>query len=252
MFQAFIIILREGFEAFLIVAIILAYLHKTRKSFLVPAVYWGIGTSIFVSAGMGYLLYQGFNGPFWEGFFGLISAVFVTAFVLHMWKTAPYLKCDMENGLQQAVSEKTAASAWLGVFAFTVIMISREGMETALLMLQVQDPQMWTGILLGVAASAGMALLWVRFNSLINLKIFFQVTALFLLLFVIQILIYSFHEFTEAGILPNSEYLHSITEAYSPEGYYGKWFPLVMVGVCAVWMIAAGFRHKKQTAAGAP
>lgn len=246
MLQSFIIILREGFEAFLIVAIILAYLNKTHHYSLAPAVYWGIGASVLASACMGWLLYQGFNGPFWEGVFGLVSAVFVTVFIVHMLNTAPHLKHEMETGLHKAVTGKAASSAWLGVFTFTVFMITREGMETVLLILQVQDPQIWTGIFLGVAASAGMAYLWVRYNHFINLKVFFQVTALFLLLFVIQILIYSFHEFTEAGVLPYSEFLHSATEMFSPEGYYGKWFSLLMIGICALWILASGIAKKKK------
>jgi high-affinity iron transporter len=239
MIQAFIIVLREGFEAFLIVAIISAYLKKTAQFALLPAVYWGILASVLASAGMGFLIYDGVNGPLWEGILGLVSAVLVAGLVWHMWKTAPHLVSDMQAGLRKATIEKAGAGAWLGVFVFTVLMITREGMETALLMIQIQDPQIWTGIGLGIAAAAAMAFLWARYGHRINLKLFFQVTAVFLFLFVIQILIYSFHEFTEAGILPNSEALHIATEPYGPDGLYGKWFSLGMVAFCAVWLLAA-------------
>ena len=127
----------------------------------------------------------------------------------------------------------------MGVFIFTVLMIAREGMETALLLLQIHEPRIVAGVTLGVLAAAGMSFLWTRFSSLINLKLFFQVTAIFLLLFVGQILIYSFHEFTEAGIFPHSEALHAATEVFSPEGLYGKWFSLGMVFICAVWLCGA-------------
>jgi hypothetical protein len=54
----------------------------------------------------------------------------------------------------------------------------------------------------------------------------------------LQIAIYTFHEFAEAGVLPNSEALHAATEKLSPEGLYGQWFSLVMVGVSAAWLLA--------------
>ena len=239
MIQAFIVVLREGFESFLIVAIILAYLRKTNHLSLMPAVYWGVAASVLASAGMGFLLYQGMNGPFWEGVFGLVSAVMVTALVIHMWRTAPHMKKDMESTLQKATDKKAGAGAWSAVFLFTVLMIAREGMETALLILQIHEPKILSGIFLGLLAAASMAFVWARFGYLINLKLFFQVTAIFLLLFVLQILIYSFHEFTEAGVLPNSEFLHASTEPFSPEGLYGKWFSLGMVLICAVWLALA-------------
>jgi high-affinity iron transporter len=118
-------------------------------------------------------------------------------------------------------------------------MITREGMETALLLLQVHDSQIVTGALLGVGSAALMALAWVRFSHLINLKRFFQVTAVYLLLFMAQVAIYTFHEFTEVGFFPNSDALHEATEPFSPEGLYGKWFSLAAITACALWLLGA-------------
>ncbi len=244
MIQAFIIVLREGFESFLIVAIITAYLKKTLQTGLIPAVYWGLLASVAVSAGLGWLLYQGLNGPLWEAVFGVVSASLVAALVVHMWRTAGTLKKEMEQHLSRATGEKTTAAAWLGVFAFTVLMISREGMETALLMIQIQSPQIWTGIILGTAAAGSMAMLWARFGHLINIKLFFQVTAVFLMLFVVQIIFNSLHEFSEAGLLPQSEAFHAATEPYSADGYYGKWFSFGLVAICAVWLISASIKER--------
>ncbi len=239
MLQAFIVVLREGFEGFLIVAITLAYLKKINLTSLFPAVYWGIAASVVLSGLLGYLLLLGANQSLWEGVFGVVAAFMVTWLVVHMWMTAAHMKKDMENKLSAATSGKTTPAAFFGVFLFTGLMISREGMETALLLIQIHEPQIVTGIFLGVLAAAGMAFLWARFGHLINLRLFFQVTAIFLLLFVVQIFIYSFHEFTEAGVLPNSEALHLATEPFSPEGIYGKWFSLSMVIICAVWLCGA-------------
>ena len=239
MLRAFVVVLREGFEAFLIVAIIFAYLRKTSRPKLFPAVYWGITASVFVSAGLGYALLQGARQSLWEGIFGLVSAVLVAWFVIHMWRTAPHLKKQMENRLSEVTKGKPTRAAFFGVFLFTLYMISREGMETALLLLQIHEPKIVTGIFLGIFAAGSMAFLWAHFGHLINLKLFFQVTAIFLLLFVVQILIYSFHEFTEAGIFPASEVLHTATEPFSSEGLYGKWFSLGMVGACGLWLLGA-------------
>ena len=161
-----------------------------------------------------------------------------------MWRTAPHLKKDMEHRLTEVTKGKPRKAAFFGVFLFTLFMISREGMETALLLLQIHEPRIVAGIFLGVLAAGGMAFLWACFGHLIDIKLFFQVTAIFLFLFVLQILIYSFHEFTEAGIFPNSEALHTATEPFSPEGLYGKWFSLVMVGGCGLWLVGAWLRER--------
>ena len=55
----------------------------------------------------------------------------------------------------------------------------------------------------------------------------------------VQVSIYSFHEFAEAGLLPNSEFLHEATEKFSPDGLYGKWFSPIMIGICALWLLGA-------------
>ncbi len=252
MLQAFVVVLREGFEAFLIVAIIVAYLRKTFRLRLIPAVYWGTGVSILTSLALGSLLLKGANQSLWEGIFGLIAAVLVTWLVIHMWKTAPRMKQEMEIRLDHATEGKTSAAAFFGVFLFTVLMITREGMETALLLIQIHDPKIVSGILLGIFAAGAMAFLWGRFGYLINLKLFFQVTAIFLLLFVCQILIYSFHEFTEVGIFPHSEALHRATEPFSSQGLYGRWFSFLMSLVCAGWLAWAWIyeRFKKSSLAG--
>lgn len=244
MLQAFIIILREGFESFLLVAIIDAYLRKTGRAALLPAVAWGIAGAVAASAGLGWVLLLTASEPLAEGIMGLVSAVFVGGFVIHMWRTAPHLKSDMEHRLSASLARPTTRGAWAGVFFFTLFMIAREGMETALMLIQVHSHDVIGGSILGAFAAAAIAFLWSKVGRLINLKLFFQVTSLFLLLFVGQILLYSFHEFTEAGVLPNSEYWHVATEPYSPDGLYGRWISVAMVGVCVAWMLIAAFRGK--------
>ena len=258
MLQSFITILREGFESFLLVAVILAYLRKSGRPQLTAAVYSAIAVGLAVSAGLGYLLFKmqtgssemiertvgptvaGFlgNEALREGVLGLIAIVMVLSLVIYMWRTGPRLKERMEGHLTR-VSTRTGLLAFLGVFLFTALTISREGMETALMLLQVRSPRLIWGALLGLAAAMSMAWAWGRFGHLIKVRRFFQVTGIFLVLFMIQVAIYSFHEFSEAGILPNSEAIHTATEKFSPEGLYGQWFSLVMVGVCGLWLLTA-------------
>jgi high-affinity iron transporter len=249
MLQSFVIVLREGFEAFLIVAITLAYLRKAGRAWLAPAVYWAIGASLLLSAGLGWVLLQGANVPLWEGVMGLIAIPFIVGLVVHMWRAGPRMKQNMESKLDEATTTSSRWMAFTGVFLFTALMVSREGMETALMLFQVRSAQVWQGALLGLTAAGAMAWAWARYGHRIDLKRFFQVTGIFLLLFVVQIAIYSLHELSEAGIVWNEAVLrfHVATEPYSPYGKYGKWFPLVMVGVPAVWLTLAWVRDRRQT-----
>src|SRR5437868_12488707 len=101
MLNALIIPSREGFEAVLTVAIILAYLRKTGRDWLRPAVHWGIATSVVASFALGWLLMR-VNQPLWEGVLGLVAAFLVASFVIHVWRTAPQMKRDMESKLDSA------------------------------------------------------------------------------------------------------------------------------------------------------
>ncbi len=147
MLQSFIIVLREGFEAFLIIGVILAYLRKTGQQWLASAVYWAVAASVAVSVYLGYLLNTGIDQSFWEGVLGVVAIIMVASLVIHMWRTAPQLKKKMERRLEQASSTSSRVKAFLGVFFFTVLMISREGMETALMLIQVHTSQWVLGAL---------------------------------------------------------------------------------------------------------
>ncbi len=243
MFQAFVIVLREGFEAFLIVSIIVAYLQKLNHRQLLPPVYWGIGVSLAASAWLGCALSQRGMDPLWEGILGLVAVALVATLVIQMWTHARHLKRDTEAKLAAYSASPSRAAMW-GVFLFTVLMISREGVETVLLLTQVRDAAFLIGAGLGLLCTAALALLWVRCSHLINLKLFFQVTSLFLLLFLGQVLIYALHELSEAGALPQSEAFHAATEPFSSDGRYGKWFSVVTVAVCMGWLLISWGRQR--------
>ena len=261
MLNSFIIVMREGFESFLLVAVILAYLRKSGQKWLNSSVYIAIVLALAASGGLAYVLNNGvddatvqrifgaFIGGYISQFFanealreavlGAIAVVMVGTLVIHMWRTGPKIQQRMRERLSAVSSKSSRVAAVAGIFAFTFLMITREGMETALMLMQVRDPNLVSGVLLGLLAAVAFAFGWARFGHLLNVRRFFQVTGIFLLLFMVQISIYSFHEFSEAGLLPNSEVLHAATEKFSPDGLYGKWFSPIMIGICALWLLGA-------------
>jgi high-affinity iron transporter len=250
MFPAFVITLREGLEAFLIVAISLAYLRKSGRQVLIPAVHWGIGLSILLSVGAAWLFQRASNQALWEGVLALVAAVLVASLIIHMWRHAKKMKREIETHLEQSALQ-TGMKAFAGVFLFTLLMITREGMETAMLMgtllFQVRAVDVITGAAAGTVCAAILASLWSRYGHRVNLGLFFQVTAVFLAVFVVQLLIYGFHEMTEANIFPYSEPLHLATEPYGPDGRYGIWLSYFLVLLPMGWLLFAGLFGGRKT-----
>jgi high-affinity iron transporter len=252
MLQAFVITLREGLEAFLIVAISLAYLRKTGRPQLVAAVHWGIGVAVLLSVGAAVLFQRANNQALWEGVLALTAAVLVATLIVHMWRHAKRIKQDIETHLESSAA-KVGAKAMAGVFFFTLLMITREGMETALLMGTLLFQEAGTNILAGAVAgtlcAAFVAWLWSRYGHRVNLGLFFQVTAVFLSVFVVQLLIYGFHELTEANLFPYSEPLHWATEPYGPDGRYGQFLTYLLVAMPLAWLVFAAIFGGKRSSA---
>jgi high-affinity iron transporter len=242
MLQAFVITFREGLEAFLIIAISLAFLKKSGSRHLVPAVQWGIAVSVMLSIFAGWLFSRASNQALWEGILALVAAASVASLTVHMWRTARRIKGEIEGQLQKS-AQNTGRKAWIGVFLFTLLMISREGMETALLMgtliFQVRAVDIILGAAAGTAMAAIVAWLWSRYGHRVNLGLFFQVTAIFLLVFVVQLVIYGFHELTEANLFPGSEALHWATEPYGPDGVYGQYLTYLLIALPLGWLLVA-------------
>jgi high-affinity iron transporter len=167
-----------------------------------------------------------------------------------MWRTAKRMKKEIEGHLYSSTL-KNGAAAFTGVFLFTLLMISREGMETALLMgtllFQIRSLEVIIGALAGTSCAAVVAWLWSRYGHRVNLSLFFQVTAVFLMVFVVQLVIYGFHELTEANIFPYSEPLHWATEPYGPDGRYGQWLTYLLVLLPAGWLAFAALFSPRKT-----
>jgi len=252
MLQSLVIALREGLEAFLIVGITLAYLRQTGRGTLVSAARWGIGVSVLTCFAAGWALGKAESQPLWEGLLALVAAVLVVSMVIYMLKAARFLKQRIHAKLA-ASAAKTGAAAWFGVFAFVVLMITREGMETTLMLSSLAtiggSGTMIAGALAGIALAGVIAWAGARFGARIDLARFFQVTSVFLLLFALQLVLYTFHEFTEASLLPiDNEYWHLATEPYSPEGEYGSWITSLLLFVPLVWYVVTSLRARLQPA----
>ena len=236
MAQAFVITLREGLEAFLIIAISLAYLRKTGRATLTAAVHWGLAIAIAISVAAGYLLFNAANQEILDGPLALVAAASVTWMVVHMWRAGRHMKGDIEGRLQSS-SVRGGAPAFAGVLLFTVLMVTREGMETALLLMQLRETlNLAIGAAAGALGAGVLSWLWSRYGHRVNLSLFFQVTAIFLVVFVVQLLIRGVHEMSEQNMLPWSELLHEKTEAWGPDSAFGHLLTYFLVLAPLAWL----------------
>ena len=236
MIQAFVITLREGLEAFLIVAITLAYLRKAGRRALTRAVHWGIAAAIALSALAGFALYNASNQEWLDGPLAIIAAASVSWMIVHMWRAGRYMKGNIEGHLRDS-SGRVGRAAFVGVFFFTVLMVTREGMETALLLVQLRETvNLVFGAALGVTGAACLAWLWSRYGHRIDLSLFFQVTAIFLFVFVIQLCIKGVHEMSEQGFLPFSAVIHERTESWGPDSVFGHVLTYLLVLLPLGWL----------------
>jgi high-affinity iron transporter len=145
------------------------------------------------------------------------------------------MKGDIEGRLRES-SAKPGIAAFTGVFLFTLLMVSREGMETALLLMQLrQTANLLLGAVIGVVGAAGVAWLWSRYGHRINLALFFQVTAIFLFVFVIQLVIAGAHEMSEQNFLPFSPQIHESTESWGPDSPFGHLLTYLLVLLPLAW-----------------
>jgi high-affinity iron transporter len=238
--QVLLVTLREGIEMFLIVAIAAAYLRKTGRGALLSAVAWGTASAVLASIVLGVWLAEVAVLPKWEALLALVAAVLVISMVIYMLHAAKEMRRHIGTRLE-AAARRTDRGAWLGVFLFVMFMITREGMETAFitasLFRQTETALFVWGALAGLALAALLAWAWSRYGHRVDLGLFFRVTSVFLVLFALQLVLYGFHEATEANVLPiDNAYWHIATEPYGPEGQYGAVFTYALVLIPAAWL----------------
>jgi high-affinity iron transporter len=206
MLQAFIITLREGVEAALIVGITLAYLTKIGRPELRKTVYAALVAAFVGSIGVAIGISRlSWNEDAFEGWVMLVAAFFVVTMVVFMMKTGRKLKGEIEG----KVGLLAGNDAWFGLFAFIFLMVLREGFETVLMLAGVSlnstELLSFLGTLLGVIAAIAFGVMFVKGSVRINLQKFFRITTAIMFLVAAQLVISGLHELSETGVIPSSK-----------------------------------------------
>lgn len=211
--------LREGVEAALIVAIILAYLVRTGNGAQVGKVWLGAGAAILVSVVVGAIIFTtvgAFEEPYeqiFEGVAMLVAAAVVTWMLFWMRRTAANLRGELHARIDRAVTE--GAVLGLAVLAFTAVI--REGIETALFLVgqvtsaEAGAPSVLVGALLGIVAAVVIGWIFYTGSRRINLRAFFQWTGVALVFIAAGLLSHGVHEFIEVGEFYGIEVIGSQT-----------------------------------------
>jgi high-affinity iron transporter len=207
MLQAFIITLREGVEASLIVGIVFAYLSKIGRSELKRTVFWALGSAVVASIGVAVAVaHTAYNSDIVEGWVMLAAAVFVISMIWFMHKTARTMKGSIEEKISQYTGP--AGVSKIGLFFFVFLLVLREGVETVLILsavtLNSTELLSFTGTLLGIAVAVVFGVLFIRGSVKINLQRFFRVTTVILYFVAFQLIVSGLHELSENGVLKSS------------------------------------------------
>lgn len=249
MFETALITFREGLEAFLIVAITLAYLQKTSRSHLSPAVYAGIVAALGLSVGLGVFLGEIMDNPVTEGLMALMAGALVATMTVHVMRTAKKFKGEIAAKIDRH-ADKAPLAAMAGIFLFTVLMIAREGAETALmissLIQDINPTHVAMGAAIGLGLTALIGFIWVKNAHLINLKIFLQTTGVFLVIFSIHLFLYGVHELSEGGYVPfvDNFALHTATEIVDGDTPLAQAILYSMIGLPCLWLAFSIIRDK--------
>lgn len=233
MFANFLIGLREGLEAALVVGILVAYLTRTGRRSLLRWLWSGVGLAIAVSLGFGAVLTYGPRGLSFEaqeaigGTLSIVAVAFVTWMVFWMAATARSMRTELEGRLDAA-----AAVGGLSVMLLAALAVGREGLETALFLWAAAQatgssatPLLGASIGLMVAVAIGWAL--IQTTMRINLAVFFRRTGVLLVLIAAGVLAYGIHDLQEAGILPGLNRIAFDVSAQIPPG---SWYATLLKG----------------------
>lgn len=228
MIANFLIGLREGLEAVLIVVLLLAYLRKTGRRHLVPRIMFGVFAAVVVSLGFGALLTFGPRGLTFEaqeaigGSLSIIAVAFVTWMIFWMARTSRSLAGDLHHKVDAAAEGK----AWALVLV-AALSVGREGLETALFLWAAARAtgETWepiAGAAAGIAIAIAIGVLIHRGAIRVNLSAFFTWTAAALIVVAAGVLAYGIHDLQEARILPGLDALaFDVSATIPPSSWYG-------------------------------
>jgi len=208
MLPSYLLSLREGIEAALIIGIVLGALRQMRRTELVPAVWAGTLAAVALSILGGVLLtmlglsFEGAGEQIFEGVTMLLAAALLTWMIFWMSRTARSLKSDLEADIHKAAF----STGKRAVFFVAFLAILREGIELALFLTASVFATDTVQTLVGAILGLGTAILlgWSMFAAIIRLDLrrFFQVTGFLLILFAAGLVAHGVHEFNEVGWIP--------------------------------------------------
>ena len=228
MLSTFIIALREGLEAALIVGILVAYLVKTGRKALLAPLWAGVALAVLVSLATGAFLtftsteLSARGEEFFAGTTSFLAVGFVTWMVFWMKRTARHLKGQLEGQLSTAVLAGPLALAAAAFFA-----VVREGLETSLFIYAnfktvSSTPSATVGLVLGLGLAITLGYLIYRSSIKINLSKFFNYTGIALVVVAAGVLSYGIHEYQELGWLPGVDFfVWDVTSVIAKESLLG-------------------------------
>ncbi len=212
MLPSFLLTLREGLEAALIVGLALGVLAKMKRSQYAPAVWGGVGLAGLLSLGVALGLnalgaeLTGAAEEIFEGVTMFLAAGVLTWMIFWMQRQGRQVQQGLEAEIRAAAGGPAGRGPGWGLFAIAFFAVLREGIETALFLTAAvftssASETLW-GAVLGLAA-AGLLGWWLFAAALrLNLRRFFQVTGGLLILFAAGLVAHGVHEFNEAGLIP--------------------------------------------------
>ncbi|WP_104130232.1 iron uptake transporter permease EfeU [Cryobacterium sp. N21] len=228
MLANYLIGLREGLEAALIVTILIAYVVKIGRRDVLPRIWLGVALAVLLALGIGALLTYGTYGLSFTaqetigGVLSIVATGLVTWMVFWMLRTARDLKGHLQGNI-----DKHLVGAGLGLVLVAFLAVGREGIETALFIwAAVQATGATTmpllGAALGILTAIGLGVLIYAGMLKINLSKFFTYTGAILIVVAAGVLSYGVHDLQEAGILPGLNALaFNVSAAVPPDSWYG-------------------------------
>ena len=254
MLATYLIGLREGLEAALIISILVAYLVRTDRRAALPWVWTGVALAVAMSVGVALLLnltssvLSDTAEKLFAGIMSFVAVAMVTWMVFWMKSASRTIASDLRGTLDQAFAMGVGAVATM---AF--VSVAREGLETAVFFFSLTTStgggsRAIAGLVLGLATSAAIGWLLYRGAIRVNLSTFFRFTGLLLILVAAGVLTYGVHELQEVGVLPGEDNVAFDVAATIPaDSWYGSvlrgvlgFRPVMTVLEVAVWASYVG------------